>query len=735
MPKIPLYNQGQGPRVGVASGQLSPRANVGAFTAPGQAAMGFQKVFSDIGNVAKDFALKIQEEDARDAVRAESKRMAEEARDFIRNPENNLRNPTNARINWEDNFRKPQLDSLREKYPNFNRNQMRALESSVDSDIIRFGVNYEEQAYGSWRQDKAETITGFVQSQALLAATNPQDKDLIIGKALQSLSDAEQGGYADLTNLNENSIRAIFATEEVNLLAADESRTLNELETLQDNIQAGNGEYAIFDVTQRSAIANQLDNKVEFLKGGAVIQAQTDYQDAIVRATISGNPDLLYQARDRFIQLDRLDLAEAAEQEIMIVSEVSSLRQSFLLKSPTELNSFVNEKLTTIRQQQRTVAPDSLEAKNLSEDLKVLTRLQESMSAEYKQLANDPFLYVQNTYQQKHGKEPSADENMNLQRDMGILVPKFATTQQAATLVNNIKQSQDSQEIASIMDSVFGTDENPTFRDEENAFAAMKQLREAGLSMQHMFIANNPNSEFTNALISSTFVTDDELNFSKASNSRLRIDVRENETVINHLNSMRGNAAGGALEAQEDEHVNMIMQVAKYYMQQESLDSTAFSGTREIGADNAIEKAVQFLEEAYDYHEYDDNITMRVPRGVDKDSTVEVLKQIVPNLMTDVFFFPEQTDLPSNTEAQIAAKTKYATETKEGAKWQTVNNDTAVRMLDKDGMPVFITVEGQDVPLVIRFEDLPRIGQALRLSPGAGSETPIDVPLSSVPRG
>ena len=37
MPKIPLYNQGQGATTRMATGALSPRANVGAFTAPGQA--------------------------------------------------------------------------------------------------------------------------------------------------------------------------------------------------------------------------------------------------------------------------------------------------------------------------------------------------------------------------------------------------------------------------------------------------------------------------------------------------------------------------------------------------------------------------------------------------------------------------------------------------------------------------------------------------------------------------
>ena len=728
MPRIPLYNQGAGPRVGVASGQLSPRASEAAFTAPGRAMAGLQKTFS----VAKDFALQIQEEDAKDAIRKESKRVAEEARDFVR--ANPMSNPTEARTNWEDNFRATQLASIRETYSGFTKNQMRALEANIDADIIRFGVGYEEQAYARWRQDKAETTIGFVQSQALLAATNPEEKDLIIDKALQSLTDAEAGGYADLTNLNENSIRAIFATEEVNLLAADESRTLNELETLQEDIQAGNGEYAIFDVGQRSAIANQLNNKVEFLKGGAVIEAQEDFKDAQAAAALTGNPTLLYDIMDRFIQLDRPDLAKEAEREIIIAPDVFSLRQEYLFKSPAEFNQYVNDEISRLKQAQIAEGPNGPQAKFIAEELAILTRTRDVMKDEYTRFANDSFGYVRDTHKQKYGAEPSINDNMNLQRDMGILVPKFATTQQTATLVNNIKQSQDGQEILSIIDSVFGTDENPTFKNNENAFAAMKQLREAGLSMQHMFIANNPNSKFTNALVASTFVTDDELNFSKASNSRLRIAVRGNDTVVNHINSMRGNAAGGALEAQEDEHVNMVMQVAKYYMQQEGLDGSEFSESGG-GADKAIEKAVQFLEEAYDYHEYDDNITMRVPRGVDKDSTVEVLKQIVPNLMTDVFFFPEQTDLPFNTEAQIAAKTRYAIETKEGAKWQTVNNDTAVRMLDKDGMPVFITVEGQDVPLVIRFEDLPRIGQALQLSPGAGSEAPINGSLSGVPRG
>jgi hypothetical protein len=68
MPKIPLYNQGAGPTVGVAAGQLSPRASAAAFTAPGKALAGYQKTFSDIGSVAQQFALAEKDAQTRQAI-------------------------------------------------------------------------------------------------------------------------------------------------------------------------------------------------------------------------------------------------------------------------------------------------------------------------------------------------------------------------------------------------------------------------------------------------------------------------------------------------------------------------------------------------------------------------------------------------------------------------------------------------------------------------------------------
>ena len=57
MPRIPLYNKGLGPTQELAAGQLSPRASVNAFTAPGRAFANYQKTFGDASKVAANFAL------------------------------------------------------------------------------------------------------------------------------------------------------------------------------------------------------------------------------------------------------------------------------------------------------------------------------------------------------------------------------------------------------------------------------------------------------------------------------------------------------------------------------------------------------------------------------------------------------------------------------------------------------------------------------------------------------
>ena len=57
MPQIPLYNQGAGATQNLATGQLSPRANTAAFTAPALAQARMSENISGIAKIAGDFEL------------------------------------------------------------------------------------------------------------------------------------------------------------------------------------------------------------------------------------------------------------------------------------------------------------------------------------------------------------------------------------------------------------------------------------------------------------------------------------------------------------------------------------------------------------------------------------------------------------------------------------------------------------------------------------------------------
>lgn len=100
MPKIPLYNQGQGATTRLATGALSPRANVGAFTAPGQAQA---RLASQAGKIAFDFGMREKERETRRIYSEEFLKLASEGTQF--NINNKDTNTEDYKSNYK-NFKK-----------------------------------------------------------------------------------------------------------------------------------------------------------------------------------------------------------------------------------------------------------------------------------------------------------------------------------------------------------------------------------------------------------------------------------------------------------------------------------------------------------------------------------------------------------------------------------------------------------------------------------------------------
>ena len=104
MPKIPLYNQGQGATTRMATGALSPRANVGAFTAPAQAQADLAK---QAGKIAFDFGMREKERETRRIYSEEFLKLASEGTQF------NINNKDTNTEDYKSNYK-----TFQESYEN-----------------------------------------------------------------------------------------------------------------------------------------------------------------------------------------------------------------------------------------------------------------------------------------------------------------------------------------------------------------------------------------------------------------------------------------------------------------------------------------------------------------------------------------------------------------------------------------------------------------------------------------
>ena len=82
MARIPLYNQGRGTTQQLATGSLSPSANVSAFTAPGLASASFA---DSAGQIAFNFGQAEQRKQDEDAIETNKIAFRQASEDFRKN--------------------------------------------------------------------------------------------------------------------------------------------------------------------------------------------------------------------------------------------------------------------------------------------------------------------------------------------------------------------------------------------------------------------------------------------------------------------------------------------------------------------------------------------------------------------------------------------------------------------------------------------------------------------------
>ena len=138
MARIPLYNQGRGTTQQLATGSLSPSANVGAFTAPGQATAAFA---NSAGQIAFNFGQAEQRKQDEDAIQKTNLKFVEDSTQYIRD------NPTDNTETFKTNFNKWKDNWIDKNTNNFSSRRKRLVLNRLNRSVSLKNLEGQQRAY------------------------------------------------------------------------------------------------------------------------------------------------------------------------------------------------------------------------------------------------------------------------------------------------------------------------------------------------------------------------------------------------------------------------------------------------------------------------------------------------------------------------------------------------------------------------------------------------------------
>jgi len=177
MPRIPLYNQGQGPTTRLATGQLSRRADVSAFTAPAQASAQFAR---SAGKVATDLAMAERDREDRSIIKAEVLAAREYYADKRIKDQNNSINA--AEKDFEDH--KESYDAIIDA-KGYDKRRLRLVQENISPVFFQESLRAREKAWDRGTQLATDTDNSSldlaIETQKI---ANPESPDYLISQKL-----------------------------------------------------------------------------------------------------------------------------------------------------------------------------------------------------------------------------------------------------------------------------------------------------------------------------------------------------------------------------------------------------------------------------------------------------------------------------------------------------------------------------------------------------------------------
>lgn len=742
MPRIPLYNQGQGSRVQLATGQLSSRANTGAFEAPGRA---FAGLGEQVGDIAYQFGMAEKKAQAGEAKNEAVSKYIPQAQQLIDNPKSNTVPGFEIEAGEFKKTAIADIDSRTDLTSNQKAFVRENLSRAIDSKLAigRAKVFTQQQAN---RTNQAKTAIGVYIDEAVSnTALRPEIMSDINNLILDSQNDGLNIGWT------LNDVQFEIDKREILSETTDANKSISYFEEQKEKALKGDGRGEGKSAAEISQIANLYEGHINYLKGPMTAQAKVDAENALASIRNTGKgADKAAAAVTSLRQAGQFELANDVELQASVAATTFDVVDNLTFASSKQIN---DERDRLSSQARAAAGTNEARQRELEVDMfdKAMTRRKELIAA-------DPAGYVIENFKRKFPnvldptKGPTKEQIIVAQSEMGLSGAqiKVFTAQEVSQFNTTLSQAQTPSDVTDALVSMGAMSfdsENPVSPEVEAA--AMRQLRAGEFKLALNYVANAPDAPMSRQLLSSAQPGNISISVTPQNRDLLNEQVRTNDVVRTHLNSMLGGlfvdfqgdsirSAAADTQGMRDarqQHIDMIGNLAVFLIQE---DGKSLSGDNKVDSTNIqqyITQAASIFDERYSYIDTFPNkgTSLRLPKYLANDAEFieKRLRLTVANLKTDgIYYRAKRYDEPDSTYK--IEREKYLSEVKTGFGWVVSNDGSKAIMVDRNGGAVFNSdlepiQEGFSKILTIQAEQETKIKEGRRtVRPDTGADVSFD---------
>jgi len=234
MPKIPLYNQGQGTTVQTAAGALSPRADIGAFTAQGQAQADLAR---QAGQVAFQFGMAEKNRQTQTLIREQESLAREQSAEYLRNDKST--SAADAKAGFL-NFSQTQLNNI--DTLNATKSQKQEIRNAVSKVLNLQSVQGQNNGYLRGEQKAGESYAQTIEDNLeglRSAAPGSQQAMLLmsgIEQAIDEATETDRLQFLPEGRRTKDQVFGIYQTDRTTILIQDPASTIEQLEAEKTSI-------------------------------------------------------------------------------------------------------------------------------------------------------------------------------------------------------------------------------------------------------------------------------------------------------------------------------------------------------------------------------------------------------------------------------------------------------------------------------------------------------------------